>query len=62
MLERLMLAVKVGQEMLCRLGEMQYRFKIDNLGCHARHCRKITCEQAKIAKIFLNLFKCYLRF
>ena len=62
MLERLMLAMKVGQEVLCRLRQMQYRLKIDNLGCHARYCRKITCEQTKIAEIFLNLFECYLRF
>ena len=49
----------IGKEVLCRFGKVQDCLKIDNLGCYARHCGKITCQQTQIAEVFFYLFNCY---
>ena len=45
MLKRLELAVKVGKEMLCTLGEIKYRLKIDYFGARCCNIREIPCKQ-----------------
>ena len=50
MLESIVLAVQVGQEVLCALGQVEDRFKVDNLGTGSGHVGEVAGQQTQISQ------------